>query len=133
MAKRKPNPKNPLGLTTAEILRHYFHRAQIKRRRAEPAIRAAREAKAEAAHFARLDRDASTVNFLEKRLRWLDRFPSASGVRQLAEILRDPATPEHCRVKASQLILKLADYGDGHSPGLPRSEDTRHGSGPLHR
>jgi hypothetical protein len=126
MRKPKPNPKNPFGLTTAEILRHYFHRAQIKRRRAEPEIRARREAEAEAAHLARLDRQAEATNFLERRLRWLARYPSAAGVRQLAQILRDPKTPEHCRVKASQLILRLADYGDGPSPECPHSEDTRH-------
>jgi hypothetical protein len=134
MAKRTANPKNPLGLTTAEILRHYFHRAQAKRRRTAPEIRAKLEARAEAAHLRRLDREAEAANFLERRLRWLARYPSAAGVRQLAQILQDPQTPEDCRVKASRLILQLADYGDGHSPGLPRSEDTRNAprTRPLH-
>jgi hypothetical protein len=117
MAKSPTPRKNPLGLTTAEILRHYFHRAQAKRRRAAPEIRAKVEATAEAAHLQRLDREAGTVVFLERRLRLLEKYPSASAVRQLAEILRDPHTPEDCRVKASRLILRLADHGDGPSPG----------------
>jgi hypothetical protein len=131
MRKPKPTPKNPLGLTKAELLQLYFQREARRRRKAEPQIRAAREAKAEDQHLRRLDREAGTAAALERRLKLLERYPSASAVRQLAEISRDRTAAEHCRVKASQLILRFADYGDDHSPGCPHLEDPGHGKRPL--
>lgn len=122
MRKPKPTKKNPLGLTKNELLQLYFRREQARRRKAEPAIRAQREAVAEDRHLRRLDREAGTARNLERRLKLLERYPSASAVRQLAEISRDPTAAEHCRVKAARLILRFADYGDGNSPGCPHSE-----------
>lgn len=117
MRKPKRDPKNPLGLTNAELRAVAFWRHAVKRQQAAPRIREARERKADDAQIRRLDRRATTIAHLEKRLKLLALFPSASAVLQCAEILRDPRTPEDCRVKAAGLILRLADFGDGPSPG----------------
>lgn len=127
MRKPKPHPKNPLGVTTETLLLNHFRRARVEREAREAAERANRERVADARHIRKLDRRSASKGFLEKRLKRLLRYPSVSMVRQLAEILGDPATPEDCRVIAASAILRFADFGDDHSPGRPPLEDPGNG------
>jgi hypothetical protein len=112
MRAPKPHPKNRWGLSTPEILREYFHRQQIQRRQAEPALRAEREAKADAAHIRRVARRETAADALIKRIRRMEKFPSVLAVRQLAEIAGDKAHPSAIRLQAALALLRMGDEAE---------------------